>query len=396
MPRPALESEPHTIAVDQLAESLSPANAADVRTPADPDAINAEEVVRELTRPKDRAEPETRPDFLNPNVIDLRHLEFGYVGLDPCPVCDSRAGVPTFEIEGLPHRVLCCDDCGLGRLHPLPSPQELANFYPQEYYGSPGAKFEPLTESVVRFIGTVHVRALSRTLPQNARILDVGCGRGVLLSSLADYGHEMHGMDVSETAVQGADSRAQIKVADCLVQCDYPRDHFDQVILWHVLEHLTNPREILREINRILKPGGQVIVAVPNFSSLQSQWSGPAWFHLDLPRHLYHFPVAGLRRLLGRTGFDVAREQHFSLRQNPFGWVQSAFNRRGQLPRNALYNLLHNRDSGDVVPDQLVRWGLRSAYLGGMPVALALSLWATLRRRGASVCLVGRARRSKS
>jgi SAM-dependent methyltransferase len=388
MPRTTLESEPIPANVDQLVASLNTVPVSEVQPPVLPDSIDVEEVVRELTRP----EHQTPPDYLNPNIIDLRDREFGFVSLEPCPVCDCRAGVPTFGIEGLPHRLMSCDECGLGRLTPLPSPQELAEFYPQEYYGSPGAKFEPLTESIVRFVGTIHVRSLSKTLPPSARILDVGCGRGVLLSSLADYGHEMHGMDVSETAVQGVDPRVQVRVADCLTKCDYPSDHFDQVILWHVLEHLTSPRAILDEISRILKPGGQVIIAVPNFSSVQSRWAGPAWFHLDLPRHLYHFPVAGLRRLLRRTGFDVAREQHFSLRQNPFGWVQSAFNRHGRLTRNALYNLLHNRASGDVVASRLTRWGLRTAYLGGMPIALVASVWTAFLRSGASVCLVGRTR----
>ena len=184
-----------------------------------------------------------------------------------------------------------------------------------------------------------------------------------------------------------AGSECSLRYEQCRAHAD---GHFDQVILWHVLEHLTNPREVLAEIHRILKPGGQVIVAVPNFSSLQAEWTGPAWFHLDLPRHLYHFPVEGLRTLLQRTQFAIAREQHFSLRQNPFGWVQSAFNRRDTQSRNRLYNMLHNRTGENVAGDPLDRLKLRTAYLGGMPLALAVSGWATLRRRGASVCLVGR------
>lgn len=380
----ALDTDRLPLANDELLDALETTG---VNLPQAPEAIpvDVEEIVRELTpRPVDI------PDYLNPQVIDLRHRNDGYVGISECPICDCRAGVPMFAIEGLPHRLLRCDDCGLGRLTPLPTPEELAAFYPQEYYGSPGAKFEPFTESIVRFIGTIHVQSLSRQLPPNARVLDVGCGRGILLSSLADRGCEVYGMDVSETAVSGADPRAQINVAPCLTECGYPDDHFDQVILWHVLEHLTNPREVLAEIHRILKPGGQVIVAVPNFSSLQAQWSGPDWFHLDLPRHLFHFPVEGLRQLLERKKFTIAREQHFSLRQNPFGWVQSALNRRDHESRNALYNMLHNRAADGVVPDPLHRLALRTAYLGGMPIALGLSLWATLRRSGASVCVVGR------
>jgi methionine biosynthesis protein MetW len=347
--------------------------------------IDVDRVIRELERSGDPGR------FLNPQVVDVRHNHPDVVLLAPCPVCDGHLGRPAFEIPGLAHRLLICEECGLGRLHPLPTPEELPQFYPAAYYGSPGAKFEPLTEAVVRWVGSLHVRSLSRRLQPGSRILDVGCGRGVLLGALADRGHQVHGMDVSETAVDGADPRAEIRVAPCLTQAGYASGDFDQVILWHVLEHLTNPREVLAEVHRILKPGGQVIVAVPNFSSLQARWAGAAWFHLDLPRHLFHFPVAGLRRLLQRTQFSVIQEQHFSLRQNPFGWVQSGLNKWNGQSRNALYSLLHNGGGHRTESSGWNERCLRAAYLTAMPFATGLSLTAAALGRGATVCLVGRA-----
>ena len=155
-------------------------------------------------------------------------------------------------------------------------------------------------------------------------MLDVGCGRGVLLSALAERGFESHGFEVSPAAAAGVDPRAIMGFGKNLEEAAYPRSYFDQVIIWHVLEHLPDPRRTLDEIPPCLKPGGRLVVAVPNYSSLQARCFGAGWFHLDPPRHLYHFPVEGLRRLLESTGFQVDREHHFSLRQNPFGWVQSA------------------------------------------------------------------------
>ena len=78
-------------------------------------------------------------------------------------------------------------------------------------------------------------------------------------------------------------------------------------MIWHVLEHLHDPKGALLEARRILRPGGRLVVAVPNFSSLQARWAGAAWFHLDLPRHLWHFPLAALRRLLADCGFEIRR-----------------------------------------------------------------------------------------
>ncbi len=142
----------------------------------------------------------------------------------------------------------------------------------------------------------------------------------------------------------------------------------------------------------MLKPGGRLIVAVPNYSSLQARWAGPAWFHLDLPRHLYHFPLAGLRRLISDSGFAPRSEHHFSLRQNPFGWVQSALNKVAGLPRNGLYTLLKSRPGAGPEYRLGTRIAFRLAYWTGMPVGCVLSVGEALLRNGASVCIVSERR----
>jgi SAM-dependent methyltransferase len=156
-----------------------------------------------------------------------------------------------------------------------------------------------------------------------------------------------------------------------------------------VLEHLPDPRETLLEIQRVLEPGGRLVVAVPNFSSLQARWLGAGWFHLDLPRHLYHFPLAALRRLLEDTGFEVEGEHHFSLRQNPFGWIQSLLNLSRRLPRNGLYSLLHDRRSTQkAVFSPGLRALLYAVLVVTTPLAIALSIVAALLRQGATVHVV--------
>jgi 2-polyprenyl-3-methyl-5-hydroxy-6-metoxy-1,4-benzoquinol methylase len=313
------------------------------------------------------------------------------VDVPPCPACDHVRARPRFGIEGLEERVVVCARCGLGRLHPLPDEARIRAFYPADYYGHQGQKFFPAVERLLRVVGARHLRFLLRDLRPGARVLDLGCGRGVLLRGLADAGLEVHGVELSEDAVRGVDPRAHIRIAPTLTDARYEAGTFDRIIVWHVLEHLRDPRATLAEARRILRPGGEVVVAVPNFSSLQARWAGAAWFHLDLPRHLWHFPSAALRRLLEREGLGVTAEYHFSLRQNPFGWVQSALNRDESTPRNALYELLHARDGQLTRPfTRLQRARMRVAWLAGTPVAVALSVLEAAARRGATVCLVGR------
>ena len=316
------------------------------------------------------------------------------VPIPPCPVCRNEQALPMFAIEGMTARVVACTECGLGILHPQPSAAEIARSYSPEYYGDTGTKFVPLVEVLVRFVGARRARFLAKGLPQGARVLDVGCGRGVLLGALADRGCEVHGVELSEEAIQGADPRAHIRIAAHLADAHFPAEFFDRVIVWHVLEHLPDPRGTLQEIHHILKPGGQVVVAVPNFSSWQARWAGDAWFHLDLPRHLFHFPLSALRRLLTACHFECQSTHHFSLRQNPFGWLQSYLNRRPSLLRNGLYVMLQSRSDQQVkLFSRRTRVMLRLAYWLGMPVALVFSVLATLCRSGATVHVVAKTAR---
>jgi SAM-dependent methyltransferase len=329
---------------------------------------------------------ERNVEALDPATHPTEHVS-------PCPVCRSEEARPKFAVEGVTGPVVVCVDCGLGRFHPSPDSDEVRALYPDEYYGEPGTKFQPLIESLVRIVGTRHIGFLSRDLAPGAKVLDVGCGRGVLLGELANRGFEVHGQELSAEAARGADPRAEIRIAAGVAEAGYDDASLDEVIIWHVFEHLPDPRGSLEAVHRALKPGGRLVIAVPNFGSAQARWTGAAWFHLDLPRHLYHFPASALRSLLDQVGFEVLSEHHFSLRQNPFGWMQSVLNRFPGLPRNGLYALLHRRGSSDAPPfDARTRFWLRFWLVVSAPLGLLATVIETIARSGATVHLVARKR----
>ncbi len=306
-----------------------------------------------------------------------------------CPVCRDIGSRPRFRIEGLESVIRECPRCELGWMDPLPPPELLASFYPSHYYGEDGSKFRGGIEPVLRLVGSRRLRFITSHLPRGAAVLDVGCGRGVLLGELANRGYRVFGTERSPDAARGADPRAEIRFGETLRDAAFDADFFDQVIIWHVFEHLPDPIETLREVHRILKPGGSVIIAVPNFSSWQARWSGADWFHLDPPRHLYHFSTDSLTRLLDQCGFVLKSWHHFSLRQNPFGWVQSFLNRVCREPRNSLYSWLlqGGREAGVRTPvGRRIRHLLE--FFVGMPPATLLEVVAAAFRRGATVHLI--------
>ena len=339
------------------------------------------------------APPNDEADMYGCGVRGIDSASARPIAVAACVVCDAREARPRFSIEGSAMQVVVCEGCGLGRTYPPPSDAEIASFYPPAYYGHLGSKFRTPIELMVRAVGSRHLRFLAQGLPRGGRVLDVGCGRGVVLGALADRGFEAHGVEISEAAARGADPRAQIRVVTDVADAGYPDAYFDAVIIWHVLEHLRDPAASLSAIHRMLKPGGRLVLAVPNFASLQARWAGPAWFHLDLPRHLYHFPLPVLRRLLDRSGFEVVAAHHFSLRQNPFGWIQSWLNRAPGLPRNGLYTLLYERGAGEPAPfDARIRTRLIAGLAVGALPALVLTLVETGLRSGGTVHVVCRRR----
>lgn len=312
------------------------------------------------------------------------------VETQPCLVCGQTQAIQRYAIAGISEKLVTCQSCGLGFLFPLPTARRIESFYPPEYYGTPNAKFEPIVEWAVRAGARSRVTSLVRGLPRGSRVLDVGCGRGVMIRALLDLGYEAHGVEISAAAAAGVDNRADVRIASDLAAADYESHSFDAVVLWHVLEHLRNPDKTLSEIHRILRPGGRLILAVPNFASWQSRWSRGDWFHLDLPRHLYHFSPTNLTRLVERFGFQCHSVKHFAPLQNPFGWLQSWLNKKTNSPRNSLYSLLHRHaDAADFAGLSKSKQRLmRMAYYLGLPIAGVVSLLEAATQQGGTIAMV--------
>jgi SAM-dependent methyltransferase len=270
--------------------------------------------------------------------IQAVHLE-PYMSFETCMNCGSTrfSDSPTVSQR---FRLKQCQTCGVAVTDPMPSPEDLEGHYSRAYYGPENVKFVSALEKIVDWVTQSRARQIDKKLQKRSRILEIGCGRGTLLSALGQLGHECYGTERSALAATRARRITGIKVyTEPLEQGHLQQNYFDLVILWHVLEHLENPAETLRHVFKLLKTGGLLMVEVPNLASLQSRLSGKHWFHLDIERHLYHFTTKGFRLLIERAGFQVVEERTFSWEQCPFGVLQSFLNCLG-LKSNAFYGLL--------------------------------------------------------
>ncbi len=227
---------------------------------------------------------------------------------DPCVLCGAREREPVLEValnrKNTPQtfRLLRCRSCELVITEPRLAGDELEVHYQQDYWGRTDAD----DLAWVRRDQRPRTTFLERFRRQG-RLLDVGCGQGMFLLALDPARWERYGLEVMPVPYREAISRlgADRILAAELTRAGLPRERFDVITFWDVLEHLPNPRAALEEAFRLLPSGGLVLLRLPNFASYQARRFGEDWYALQLPYHFYHFTPATLTWLLEVTGFRV-------------------------------------------------------------------------------------------
>ncbi len=139
------------------------------------------------------------------------------------------------------------------------------------------------------------------------RLLDFGCGTGRYVARMAAAGWRAEGVDADARAVRRAREAGLVVHHGTLPGLDLPAGAFDAVTMWQALEHVPSPKATLAAVVRLLRPGGRLVVVCPRLDSLEARWFGTWWFALELPRHLWHFTEATLRRHVEGAGLVVER-----------------------------------------------------------------------------------------
>jgi len=199
-----------------------------------------------------------------------------------------------------------CKNCGLVYINPRPSKKDILQYYSHQYYG-----FEDT--DIGAYLRRRKAGEYIQKFVKSGKILDIGSGKGLFLSVMKELGFESYGIEFSPIAANFARKTYEVNVFNGeLEEAKFPSEYFDIVTMWQVLEHLSYPLESLQEIFRIMKKNGLLIIAVPNFSSIQSRIFRDKWYPLDLPRHLYQFEPKTLRKMFLKTGFKIVKINYFN------------------------------------------------------------------------------------
>lgn len=205
--------------------------------------------------------------------------------------------------------VRVCPACGGGTTLPLVPEETLGAYYADRYgpHSRAGASGPLARATMSARLRTRLFRGLDAAVPNGAgprRLLDVGAGSGDLGGVLAERGWNVTGVEPSEAACELARARGVDARAGTLATVELEDGAYDAAVFHHSLEHVPDPVAALRRVAELLRGGGAVAIAVPNFDSPQRRRLAADWWALDLPRHRFHFTPEALRGGLERAGLE--------------------------------------------------------------------------------------------
>ena len=229
-----------------------------------------------------------------------------------CILCGCQNRSLLFQKEEW--TVFRCCHCGLAFLDPRPTQAELGTLYKQcyfhEQYGQ-GLAVESL-EMRRRISQEDHRVKFFRPYKKNGRVVDCGCGLGYFLHACRFYGYDVSGVDISDYASSYVKDVLRIPIqVGGVDEIQFENASIDVVTMWHFLEHTSNPRDYLKQVALWLKPGGLLVVDVPNYRGTDAQKYGNHWVGWQVPYHLFHFTPETIKDLLAACGFITIRTKDY-------------------------------------------------------------------------------------
>lgn len=228
-----------------------------------------------------------------------------YERLEHCPICGKEEFknflvVKDNSVSKESFVIVECENCSFKFTNPRPDEESIGSYYESEdYISHTNTKTGIINRAyhVVRSITTKQkVELINRHAPGKGTILDYGCGTGVFLTACKKDGWQVRGVEPSDKARELATETIGTTIATSI--SELPDEKYQVITLWHVLEHIHTLNETIAELILHLSEDGTLIIAVPNADSHDAKQYKENWAAYDVPRHLYHFTQATMKRFL--------------------------------------------------------------------------------------------------
>ena len=231
--------------------------------------------------------------------------------MNTCPWCGNPTEkqylrVKDYFLSEEEFDIFACEDCGLLFTSPRPEPSVIGKYYQSKEYYSHQENKKGFVPRIYEFVKSFNiknkVKMATYGLPVG-KLLDIGCGVGDFLYQVIEKGWDVTGIEPSDQAKDIAESKLGFRPLSPADSSKLPSASFDVITLWHVLEHVDDLKTQTSELLRLLKPGGRLVIALPNFQSFDCQYYKQYWAAWDVPRHLNHFSSNTLQKMMVSLGF---------------------------------------------------------------------------------------------
>lgn len=233
--------------------------------------------------------------------------------LTKCPICESNTfnsfvKCVDYTVSRETFPIVNCSSCEFKFTNPIPDLNELGSYYKSDEYISHSNTKKGFINScyqTIRKYTLIKKLRLISKFYRTGNLLDIGCGTGEFLETCKRAKWNVLGIEPDESARRMAIDNFSLDVRPEQDLKNLKDESFDIITMWHVLEHVPDLKGRIKELRRLLKPKGLIIIAVPNCSSLDAKLYQQYWAAYDVPRHLYHFTPNDVERLMGQFDLKV-------------------------------------------------------------------------------------------
>lgn len=218
-------------------------------------------------------------------------------------------------------------------LQTTPVPDDLEPYYKSEDYISHSDRSETFMEKVYQRAKRINLKRklhmVEKFCGAEGSLMDVGAGTGDFLKYAQGRGWEAYGVEPNDLARERAHQKG-VSVYKSLSVQKVPA--YDAVTFWHVFEHLEDLDARIEEITAVLKPGGCLLIAVPNYRSLDARHYKEFWAAYDVPRHLWHFSKDSIRHLFCSKGYEMVSVRPLWMDAFYISWLSETYRNRKLAP----------------------------------------------------------------
>lgn len=226
-----------------------------------------------------------------------------------CPFCQSESKdlylkLKDYFLTQEDFEIYRCPHCGLLFTWPRPDDNVIGNYYKSDDYLSHNESKKGLIPFIYNRVKRVNIKnkfSIATSTAKGKRMLDFGCGVGDFIFYAKQKGYEVVATDVSDNARNAAAKKLGATLPSPQQVFEMPDNSFDIITMWHVLEHIGDLKTQIFHLDRLLAPGGRLVIALPDYLSYDAQHYKEMWAAYDVPRHLNHFDKNSLQNLFSAT-----------------------------------------------------------------------------------------------